>query len=230
MTDDKYDPLKQIIQLLSDKSNVKQQSYRVLKEVFALLKKESIAVANEINAKAQELDDDISIGFIEENEHEFHLKVAGDLITFIMNTNIITLDEEHGFSKSPYVQEAPFRKYLGQINVYNFMSDTIKYNRLRDPGYLLSRLFVNHEAHFVIEGERQLNFMFEDVSSAPISTTDLNIFIKILISQAIESDLQVPNFPEIRYITLEQKLEKTEALGSGKKIGFEMSYQRNLDS
>lgn len=223
---EKYDPLAQIIKLLNDKCNVKQRAYRSLKETFTLLIKEAKSVVKEINAKASQVDEDISISFIQESENEFHIIIAGDMLIFFMHTNIITLDKEHGLNKSPYVQEEPFRKYLGQINVYNFMHDSFKYNRLNDPGYLLSRIFVNYEGHFLIEGERQLNFMFEDVSSQPVTATDINIFVKILISQAIESDLQAPNFPDIRNITLNQKMKKTEALGSGKKIGFQMSYQQ----
>jgi hypothetical protein len=79
-----------------------------------------------------------------------------------------------------------------------------------------------------VEGERQLNFMFENVSSNPITNTDLNIIIQLAISQSIDNDLITSSFPSIRVISLIEKIENTQAMGSGYKIGFQMSYQQNV--
>ncbi|MDX1627229.1 MAG: hypothetical protein R3345_00945, partial [Fulvivirga sp.] len=151
-----------------------------------------------------------------------HIKLAGDLLVFLMHTNIVTLEEQHGFNKSDYVQENAMRKYLGQINIYNFMADSFKYNRLNDPGYLLARLFVNHEAHFMVEGEGQLRFIFESFSKQKISTKDLQLLLQIVLNQAIESDLITRPFKDIRYISVQEKIQKSQQLGAGYKIGFQM--------
>ncbi len=45
---------------------------------------------------------------------------------------------------------------------------------------------------------------------------------------AIENDLMAPPFPDVRFITLHQKMEKTQELGAGQKIGFRMSYQEGI--
>ncbi len=153
------------------------------------------------------------------------MKIAGDLLVFLLHTNIVTLDPEHGVNKSPYVMESPERRYLGQINVYNFMADSFKYNRLNDPGYLLARLFVNCENHFLVEGDGQLGYMFNDISQHTLEEADISIFIQLLIVRAIDSDLVSPPFPTLRSITLNQKLGMTSALGMGQKIGFQMSYE-----
>jgi hypothetical protein len=47
---------------------------------------------------------------------------------------------------------------------------------------------------------------------------------------AIENDLTAPPFPQVKFITLYQKLEKTQELGAGQKIGFQMSYHNKLES
>jgi hypothetical protein len=44
---------------------------------------------------------------------------------------------------------------------------------------------------------------------------------------AIENDLMAPPFPQVQFITLFQKTEKTQELGAGQKIGFKMSYHGN---
>lgn len=223
------DPIKHIANLIETKSAIKQQTYRNLCKIFKDLEKESRKVVKKINESLTSKDKDVSLSVDKIGEHEFHVKVAGDLLVFIMHTNIIVLDDEHGYSKSEYVKENEMRKFLGQINVYNFMADSFKFNRLNDPGYLIARIFVNVENHFLVEGERQLSFMFEQVSQKPISNTDLNIISQLVISQSIDNDLITSPFPAIRVISLNQKIEKTQALGGGYKIGFQMSYQQKME-
>lgn len=216
------DPISTIADLIETKSAIKQQTFRALCETFKAMKSEAKAVVEKINAEIKSKDRDISIKVINVSDHEFHIKMAGDLLVFLMHTNIVTLDHNHGFNKSDYVQQSPMRKYLGQVNVYNFMADSITYNRLNDPGYLVARLSMNFEKHFLVEGEKQLSFMFDNVSDKPISKTDLSIIIQLVLSQAIDSDLVTRPFPEIRAITLNEKILKTQAMGGGYKIGFQL--------
>lgn len=217
------DPIANIANLIETKSAIKQQTYRALCDTFKIMKVEAKRVVAKINEVLKSKDKDISILFVNINDHEFHIKMAGDLLVFLMHTNIVTLDTNHGFNKSDYVQELSLRKYLGQINIYNFMADSVTYNRFNDPGYLLARLSLNFEKHFLVEGEKQLSFMFDNVSEKPISQTDLNIIIQLVLSQAIDSDLVTRPFPEIRTITLNEKILKTQALGGGYKIGFQLT-------
>jgi hypothetical protein len=37
-----------------------------------------------------------------------------------------------------------------------------------------------------------------------------------------------PPFPQVQFITLMQKNEKTQEMGGGQKIGFKMSYQSTI--
>lgn len=226
---DNQNPIEHIANLIETKSAIKQEAFRKLCSNFKQLEKEAKNVVKLINEKIKKKDKDIVLVVEHVSDQEFHVKVAGDLLIFIMHTNIIVLEDTHGFNKSPYVQADTANKYLGQINVYNFMADSLKFNRLNDPGYLLARLFINHEGRFLVEGERQLNFMFEHVSEKPITNFDLNVIIQLVISQSIDNDLITSPFPNIRVISLNQKLEKTQALGAGYKIGFQMSYQQKLE-
>ena len=226
----RQDPLKRIAKQLETKSTVKQRAYRVLCTLFKKMELETRDVVKEINKNVLINDHDITIKFKKVNEHEFHLKVAGDLLVFIMHTNIITMDKTHAINHSPAIAEDPRRKYMGQIMVYNFMADSFKYNRLRDPGYLIARFLINFEEHFFIEGDRQLSFLFKDLSDKPVDATDLHVFIQLAITNAIDNDLIAPPFPEIRKITVMQKIEKTQDMGGGNKIGFQMHYQDELRS
>lgn len=223
------DPLVHIQRLLESKSAAKQLTYRLLLDCFKLLAKESRRVVSELKNKVRLGDEDVTIDFQEVHEHEFQVKLAGDLLVFVLHTNIVTFDEAHPVMQEPYINEKEVNRYFGQIMIYNFMSDSVKFNRINDPGYLVARLLINHEGRYVIEGEGRLGALFNKISSAPITESELNVLVKIALTIAIENDLMAPAFTDVRFITLYQKMEKTQELGGGQKIGFRMSYQSKLE-
>lgn len=223
------DPLDHIQRLLESKSTAKQITYKLLLAAFKLLAKESKRVVEELKQKIKPGDDDVTVDFRQIHEHEFEVKLAGDLLVFVLHTNIVTFDESHPVMQEPYIHEREVNRYFGQIMIYNFMSDSVKFNRVNDPGYLVARLLINHEGRYVIEGEGRLGALFNKISSAPITESELNVLVKIALTIAIENDLMAPPFTDVRFITLYQKMEKTQELGGGQKIGFKMSYQNKME-
>jgi hypothetical protein len=222
------DPLLQIQQLLESKSTAKQVTYKNLLAAFDLLAKESKRIADELKNASHPGDSDVTVDFKKINDHEFHVKLAGDLLVFVLHTNVVTFAFDHPVMKTEYIQAHAINRYFGQIMIYNFMADSVKFNRVNDPGYLLARLLINHENRFLLEGEGPLGFLYNTISDAPINEVVLNTIVKLALMIAIESDLMAPPFPEVRFITLHQKNEKTMELGAGQKIGFRMSYQNNI--
>jgi hypothetical protein len=148
------DPLDRIQRMLENKSTAKQITYRNLLGSFELLAKESKRVIGELKKKIKPSDQDVTVDFKKINDHEFNIKLAGDLLIFVLHTNIVTFEEESEVMKDAYIKENEINRYFGQIMIYNFMSDSIKYNRVNDPGYLLARLLVNHEGRYIVEGAR----------------------------------------------------------------------------
>lgn len=220
------DHIEYITQLLESKSTAKQKTYKHLLEAFNMLKEEALCIVQELQKKAHPGDDDVTVVFTLINEHEFHVKVAGDLLIFVLHTNVVTFDEEHFVMKDTYTRQNEYNRYYGQIMIYNFMADSLKFNRINDPGYLLARLMVNHENRFFVEGEGQLSFLFNKVSEGQLQRENLNALVKLALAIAIENDLMAMPYPQVRFITLHQKLEHTPDLGGGQKIGFRMSYQK----
>ena len=227
---DQQDPLDQIQQMLESKSSAKQVTYKNLLSSFDLLAKESKRIITELRKRVKPGDEDVTVDFKSVNEHEFQVKLAGDLLVFVLHTNVVTFAEEHPLMNSDYIKEKEINRYFGQIMIYNFMSDSIKYNRMNDPGYLLARILINHESRFLLEGEGQLGFLYSTISQVQISELDLNSIVKLSLKIAIENDLMAPPFPDVRFITVYQKNEKTQELGAGQKIGFKMSYQSSMKS
>lgn len=224
------DPLDHIKYLLESKSTAKQITYKNLLAAFAVLRKESIRISSELTARAKPYDEDVTVHFREVNEHEFEVKLAGDLLVFVLHTNVVTFDPNSPVMQDPYVTQNVVNRYFGQIMIYNFMADSLKFNRINDPGYLLARLLINHEGRYVVEGDGRLSQLAVKISPAAITDEELAILVKFVMMSAIENDLTAPPFPDVRFITLHQKMEKTQELGAGQKIGFRMSYQKNLPS
>lgn len=222
---DATDPLDYIKHLLESKSTAKQVTYKNLLSAFTLLAKESSRVIEELKKRVRPGDEDVTVDFKTINEHEFQVKLAGDLLVFVLHTNVVTFAEDHPVMKTNYIRENEINRYFGQIMIYNFMADSVKFNRVNDPGYLLARILINHENRFLVEGEGQLGFLFGSISTAGITENDLNQIVKIALQIAIENDLMAPPYPDVQFITLFQKNEKTQELGGGQKIGFRMSYQ-----
>ena len=146
------DPLDRIQRLLENKSAAKQITFRKLLSSFESLAKESKRVVAELKKKAKPGDQDVTLDFKRINDHEFQLKLAGDMLVFVLHTNIVTFDDTHDVMKDPYIQANEINRYFGQIMIYNFMSDSIKFHRVNDPGYLLARLLINHDGRYIIEG------------------------------------------------------------------------------
>jgi hypothetical protein len=222
--------LDHIQHLLESKSTGKQIAYKHIVEAFEQLAKESQRVTTELIKKTHVTDDDVTVHFKFINEQEFEIKLAGDLVIFVLHTNVVTFDENHEVMKDSYIRENPVNRYFGQIMIYNFMADSVKFARVNDPGYLVARLLINHQNRFVVEGQGGLKEMYNKISEKPVTVTDLNTIVQHALMIAIDNDLIAPPFPDVHAITLHQKIEKTSELGAGQKIGFRMSYQNKLDS
>jgi hypothetical protein len=225
---EQIDPIDHIRRLLESKSTAKQITYKNLLDAFAILGKESERVIDELQKKAKPGDADVTEDFNWVNEHEFHIKLAGDLLVFVLHTNVVTLPPDHPVMEDSYIKENEVNRFFGQIMIYNFMSDSFKFNRVNDPGYLIARLLINHEARYLIEGNGQFAAMFNKISDGAISEQELNVLVKIVLLIAIENDLIAPPFPQVQFITVNQKMEKTQELGGGQKIGFRMSYEDKI--
>lgn len=214
----------QIINLLKHKACTKQFVYRQTIEIFKRLKKIAADISNVIDHEIQAVDKTVDVEYINVSDFEFQIKFSGDLLVFSMHSNVVTFPNEHVLQKNPYILQDPTRGFFGAIVAYNFLADSLKYNRMMDPGYLLARMFLNKEEHFYIEGVRQLHFLHPDISQNVLTDEILRNFIESTMLASLEEDSEMPNFEKERVISVQQKLSKT-MLGNIQKVGFKMNAQ-----
>ncbi len=218
--------VEQIVAALGQKASIKQAIYRNTFEIFQHMKDHASKIADYLSEKFEKVDPNVKIVYKEVNDFEFRIRFSGDMLIFTMHSNVTTFQHEHVIFKSPYIKEDENRAYFGQVMVYNFMADSLKYNRINDPGYLLARMMINQDNHFYIEGQRQLAFLYPDIAKNEISEDMLSDFIESAMLLAIDQDLYVPSFQKVQIIPLSQKL-KNQMVAGGNKVGFQMSYERD---
>lgn len=218
------DRIESIFEGLHQKSSTKQAIFRNTKKTFDQLRSCSVSIVEKLKARVTKVDASVVIEYRSVNDFEFHIKFSGDLLVFVMHSNVITLPEEHELMKSRYVDECFRRRFFGHIMAYNFMADSIKYNRLNDPGYLLGRLLINIENHFYLEGVKQLDLTYHDMANNKIDEEALSLFVESAMIASVNNDLIAPDVDEIRKITVKQKLEEQQ-VSTPQKVGFIFSNQ-----
>ena len=152
-------PKELIIETLKTKACLKQNVFKKTIDIFHTFKTEAETLTLSLKEEMNTIDKDVNIEFIDKSEFEFHVKFGGDVLVFFMHTNIFDFEKSHNIWNTSYLKEDELRAYCGMINVYNFLTDSFKYNRLNDVGYLVARLFLNKDLHYFVEGKRQLGFL-----------------------------------------------------------------------
>ncbi len=225
-------PKQLIVSTLIEKSSMKQKVYDNTFETFNLIKDLLHEMANDLNVNLKGADKRVKLEYRDRGKFEAEIRVAGDILIFSMHTNIFEFDRDHSIWKIPYVQQDKLNSYCGVINVYNFLTDSFKYNRLDDLGYLIGRIFVNRENHYFVEGKRQMGFLYNNFGQAIIDRDSVKKIIETAILYALEFDLLVPPYDMVKIASVAQMNTKIESskLQTGKRLGFKFNSDDVLES
>jgi hypothetical protein len=211
----------QIVEILRSKSGMKQDVYRRTIAMFEELKEVLQEIAVDLEREIMLHDKRITVGFVDKGGTSCELKVAGDLIIFHMHTNVFRLDQSHHLWKTDYLRDDELRGFFGVVNMYNFLSDSFKYNRERDLGYMVARLFLNREGHFFLQGKRQLDRIYPDVQENTLDRQQLKELLYAVIVHVLEFDLLAPPYDQVSQVTVSEMHElNTPQLSTGKRLGF----------
>ena len=218
-----------IVELLKTKASTKQEVFRKTKEVFAEFQQYLKAKSDVINNKLT--DKDVQVVYSSAGDFESKLKFSGDTLLFHMHSNVFDFPNSHSIHKTKYVKEDKLRSFCGVINIYNFLSDSFKYNRMNDAGYLIARVFINKDKHFFVEGDKQLGFLFNDFINQQINTVQIDKIINETMVYALNFDLQAPNFNDVKVVSVHQILDmnNNQKLKTAKRMGYKFSFETNND-
>ena len=233
MADKKITPREKILNLLSVKAVMKSKIFEQSIEVFNLLKDVLSEMSNDLNEMIDDKDyKRVRLEYRDRGKYEAELKFADDVLIFSMHTDVFQFDRDHPIWKNEYVKKDQYNSYCGVINVYNFLSDSMKFNRLDDMGYLVARLFVNKEKAFFVEGKRQKRQMTDSFGSTALTREALVEFVETAILYTLSFDLLVPPYDIVKHATVEQINVKIESskMTTGKRLGYKYNSDDVLNT
>jgi len=206
----------------SKKSTAKQKAFRATKEAFSLFKSEAKKISNILHQEVSVIDPNVEVKFYEKSEYEIHLKFSGDTLVLMMHTNIFDFEPGHHIHQLEYIKGDSMREFCGMIQIYNFLADSIKYNREGDLGYLVGRIFINMDKQIMVEGKRPLSFQYSNLGDCLIDEPTANNILVESILYCMNFDLLVPPMDAMSYISLEQKnlMSYSSGMPTGKMLGF----------
>jgi hypothetical protein len=155
------------------------------------------------------------------------IKIAGDVLVFYMHTNVFQFDKSHSVWRSSYLKDNDDNSYVGIINVYNFLADSFKYQRISDMGYLIARIFVNREGHFLVQGKRQLGYLYNDFVNNVLDKEALKSIVDSCVLYTLDFDLYTPPYENLQQVTVEeiQSITSSSSLATGKRMGFRFGLE-----
>ncbi|WP_372753742.1 hypothetical protein [Labilibaculum sp.] len=212
-----------ILATLKDKSLLKQEVCKNTKEIFEDLRLVVRKLIKEYNLELGAAQKDILLNFQDRGEFEFQIKIAADILVFSLHTNVFQFDRDHNVWAQTYVKQNPDNAYSGVINIYNFLADSFKYTRLDDLGYLVARIFINREKHYIVEGKRQLGLLQTDLSQSTADEVHLRNIVETAINYSLNFDLLVPPYDNVKIMSVAQIFEKIQnsRIPTGKRLGFQ---------
>ncbi len=218
-------PLREkILASIINKSTLKQHIFDNAFTTFNELKDVLFEIASELDDDLDgKLDKRVRIEYRDRGKFEAQLQIASDLLIFRMHTDIFEFDSQHPLWQNDYVKEERDNSYCGVIDIYNFLSDSFKFNRSADEGYLIGRIFINREKCYFVEGKRQSILRPAEFGSQKITREALIEIMETAINYAINFDPLMPPYELNKRVTVDQfntKMDNSK-FTTGKRLGYE---------
>ncbi len=216
-------PRSEILDTIVRKSTLKQRVFDHTFAAFNELKETLLEMASEMDDDLDgKLDRRVRLEYRDRGKFEAQMQIAGDLLIFQMHTDVFEFPADHAVWRTPYVGADPDNSYCGMVNIYNFLSDSFKFNRNADEGYLIGRIFINRERCYFVEGKGQTGVKAASFGTAEIGHEALTGILEDAIRFALGFDLLVPSYEDNKRVTVDQfntKLDNSKFV-TGKRLGY----------
>ena len=219
---------KKILETIVSKSTLKQKVFDNTFATFNDLKETLLEMASEMDDQLDGLlDRRVRLEYRDRGKFEAQIQVANDLLIFQMHTDVFEFGSDHLIWQNPYVQADRDNSYCGLINIYNFLSDSFKFNRNADEGYLIGRIFINRERRYFVEGKQQTSMRAADFGCGELDRDALIPILESAIDFALNFDLLMPPYEENKRVTVDQfntKMDNSKFV-TGKRLGYDFDIE-----
>ena len=208
--------------LVFNKSELKQNVFQATKETFSLFRNTTRELIELFQQRCREEGKQVAFEFTDRGDFEFEVKFAGDILLFMMHTNVFEFSRDHQVMKSPYIREDTTRSYCGVIHIYNFLADSFAYQRDNDLGYMIGRVFVNRERHYFLEGKRELGMLYTNFNTSVVTPETVLGIVESAIEYTTNFDLLTPPYDEVKLVSVGEMRTNFDkkSLVTGKRLGF----------
>lgn len=215
----------EILKLYTEKGGLKQLVFRNTYHSFLQLKGVLQELANEYNKNLKDKDRKLLMKFKDRGRFQASFIFGGDLLLFSMHSNVFEFDREHTIWKTSYLQKNKQGAFCGIINIYNFLSDSFKYERDADLGYLVGRIFINKDFHYFVEGKRQMGAIYQNFGNSQVDDDALRNIVESAMQYVLEFDLLVPPYDNVKITSVELVQEKNNLMihQTGKRLGYKFN-------
>jgi hypothetical protein len=144
---------------------------------------------------------------------------------------VFRFDDGQAIWGTGYLKEDPNRGYASVIEVYNFLADSFRYKRNNDLGYMLARIFINVDQHFLVQARGRLGLLFNDFAHDQLDREGWQQVVYALVNEAIAFDLFVPPLERVEQVSVAQmqELDYNVNTSTGKRLGFQLSGSQQED-
>lgn len=211
-----------------EKGCLKQKVYKNTYEALQTFKEIFQEMKEEYDISGINCETEIPFEFRDRSEFEIELRFAGDVLLFMMHTNVFEFPRDHFIHNTSYTKEDPSRSFSGMISIYNFLSDSLKYRRINDVGYLIGRLFINKDNHFYLDGKKELRLLPNNFVDLVFSKEKAREILESAIRYTVDFDLLTPPYDSVKEITVMEIVSTldTMTMKTGKRLGFK--FQADL--
>ena len=222
-------------QRCTGKSRMAVMANREIERTLLLLRQRFNELKDILFEMSSEWDDELDgridrrvrIEYRDRGKFETQFQVASDLLIFRMHTDVFEFDANHLVWQSPYVQADRDNSYCGIIDIYNFLSDSFKFNRNADEGYLIGRIFINRERCYFVEGKRQTSMRPIAFGRAAITREALVGILETAIAYSLDFDLLTPPYEDAKRVTVDQfntKMDNSKFV-TGKRLDYDFDVE-----
>lgn len=208
---------------LLDKGNLKNSIYNETFNSLKLIKTAALDFTNHYQQNFGGDNENVRVHFTDRNSFECQLKFGGDILIFLMHSNVFEFSRNHEVMKTTYIKEDKTRSYCGMIYIYNFLADFFKYQRVNDIGYLIGRLLINKEGKYYSEGKREIAQILNNFSSNTFNYEAAKEILLSAVLYTINFDLLVPDYKNNILMTVQEMMQienQNMILKTGKRLGF----------
>lgn len=216
-----------LIDTIKERACLKRNVYENTVTQFESLKEALKEFVEELDQKVHAFDKRLEVKYEEKGPFECRLTLAGDTLIFYMHSNVFQFDQTHHIWNTSYVKEDASRGYCGVIRVYNFLADSFRLNRMNDVGYMIARIFVNKEDHFLVEGRRQMGYLYNDYVNNHLDKETWKSILESSLLYSLDFDLLVPPYQQVNTTSVLEinEVGSRHSMKTGKRFGFQFSAE-----